>query len=218
MKKIILVFITTMVFVCNSIANYSKSINTGLANNMIRLHVVANSNSKNDQLLKLKIRDKILEYTNELLKDSQNIDQTQYIISQNLDNISNLVKTYMKENNINYDVNLRLGEFPFPTKTYGDVILPAGEYQALKVLIGEAKGNNWWCVLFPPLCFIDATHGQLSEDAKQKLKEELTQEEYDIITCTRACDDIPIKVKFKVVELFQNSRMKIASIVSRINN
>ena len=215
MKKIILVFITTMIFICSSIANYSKSINTGLANNMIRLHVVANSNSKNDQLLKLKIRDKVLEYTNTLLKDSKNIDETQYIISQNLNNISTLVKDYMKENNINYEVNLELGEFPFPTKTYQDVILPAGEYQALKVLIGEGKGNNWWCVLFPPLCFVDATHGKLSEDAKQKLKQELTEEEYDIITCTRECDDIPIKVKFKVVELFQSSRMKIASIVSR---
>ena len=82
MKKIILVFITTIIFICSSIANYSKSINTGLANNMIRLHVVANSNSKNDQLLKLKVRDRILEYTNTLLKDSKNIDETKYIISQ----------------------------------------------------------------------------------------------------------------------------------------
>ena len=117
MKKIILVFITTIIFICSSIANYSKSINTGLANNMIRLHVVANSNSKNDQLLKLKVRDRILEYTNTLLKDSKNIDETKYIISQNLDNIATVARDYMKENNINYleiyskDINIAINEF-----------------------------------------------------------------------------------------------------------
>lgn len=215
MKKIILIFTILSTFIFCSIANYSNSINTGLASNMLRLHVVANSNSKNDQLLKLKIRDKILDYVNTLLKNSPNIDETQYIISQNMDNISKLVKNYMVENNINYDVNLSLGEFQFPTKTYGDVILPAGNYQALKVLIGEAKGNNWWCVLFPPLCFVDATHGELSEDAKQKLKNELTEEEYDIITCTKNSEDIPIRVKFKVVELFQVSKINIAKLVAK---
>ena len=215
MKKIILISTILVTFIFCEVANYSKSINMGLANNMLRLHVVANSNSKNDQLLKLKIRDKILEYVGTILQNSRNIDETQYIISQNLDNIYEVVKNYLAENNLNYDVNLRLGEFPFPTKSYGDVILPAGKYQALKVLIGEAKGNNWWCVLFPPLCFVDATHGELSIDAKQKLKNELTKEEYDIITCTKNSEDIPIKVKFKAVELFQVSKQNIAKLVSK---
>lgn len=213
MKKIILVFITFAVFLISLAFNYSKSINTGLASNMIRLHVVANSNSKNDQLLKLQIRDKVLEYANSILIGSSNIDETNYILNKNLDNISNVVKNYMREKSINYDVRLLLGEFFFPTKTYGDVILPAGKYQALRILIGEAKGENWWCVLFPPLCFVDATHGKLSDDVKRKLKQQLTKEEYDIIT--NDSDDIPIKFKFKVVELFQTSRLKLAGLFNK---
>jgi stage II sporulation protein R len=89
-------------------------------------------------------------------------------------------------------------------------VLPAGNYQALKVMIGEACGNNWWCVLFPPLCFVDVTHGVVTKDAKQKLKQELTKEEYDIITKVTDDGNIPIKIKFKVVELFQTSRIKMS--------
>ena len=217
MKKIIIsVSIVLVLMLMMSFASsYSNSINTGLANNMIRLHVVANSNSLNDQLLKLKIRDKVLDYTKILLKDSVDIDDTQRIIDQNLENISNFVKSYMNENCINYSVKVMLGEFPFPTKAYGDIVLPAGNYQALKILIGKASGNNWWCVLFPPLCFTDATHGVMTDDVKQRLKYDLTQEEYDIITKANDDGDIPIKIKFKVVELFQTSRIRITSLISR---
>ena len=213
MKKIILVFITIIVFLGSLAFNYSRIINTGLASNMIRLHVVANSNSKNDQLLKLQIRDKVLEYTNTLLKNSKNIDETNYILRKNMDGISYVVKDYMREKNINYAVKLSLGEFSFPTKTYGDVVLPAGKYQALRVLVGEAKGKNWWCVLFPPLCFVDATHGKLSQATKQKLSRQLTKEEYNIISKKK--DDIQIKFKFKVVELFQISKIKLAGLFSK---
>ena len=215
MKKIILVVGVILVLIIGRVSNYSKSINTGLASNMIRLHVVANSNSTNDQILKLKVRDKVLDYTKVLLRDSVSIDDTQRIISQNLGNISNFIKKYMDENCINYNVKVRLGEFPFPTKAYGDVVLPAGYYQALKVLIGEAKGNNWWCVLFPPLCFVDATHGRITDDVKQKLKQDLTTEQYDIITKTNKTNDIPIKIKFKVVELYQTSRVAITKLINR---
>lgn len=215
MKKIILVVGVILVLIIGRVSNYSKSINTGLASNMIRLHVVANSNSTNDQILKLKVRDKVLDYTKVLLRDSVSIDDTQRIISQNLGNISNFIKKYMDENCINYNVKVQLGEFPFPTKAYGDVVLPAGYYQALKVLIGEAKGNNWWCVLFPPLCFVDATHGRITDDVKQKLKQDLTTEQYDIITKTNKTNDIPIKIKFKVVELYQTSRVAITKLINR---
>lgn len=215
MKKIILILVVVLALTLGSVANYSKSINTGLASNMIRLHVVANSNSKNDQLLKLRIRDKVLDYTKVLLKDSTGIDDTQRIITENLSNITNFIKSYMNENCINYNVKVMLGEFPFPTKAYGDIVLPAGNYQALKVLIGKACGNNWWCVLFPPLCFVDATHGVVTDDVKQKLKHELTKEEYDIITKANEDGEIPIKIKFRLVELFQTSRIKITSLMSK---
>lgn len=210
MKKII-AGIVVLMLVIGVASSYSERISTGLADSMIRLHVVANSNSVNDQLLKLKVRDKVLDYTKILLKDSTDIDDAQRIISQNLENISNFIKNYMNENCINYGVKVVLGEFPFPTKTYGDIVLPAGNYQALKVLIGEASGNNWWCVLFPPLCFVDATHGMMTDDIKQRLKDNLTQDEYDIIT--KANSDIPIKIKFKVVELFHTSRIKIRQVL-----
>lgn len=213
MRKIIFGVVVGLALVLGSVANYSKSVNMGLASNMIRLHVVANSNSKNDQLLKLKVRDKVLEYTKVLLKDSTGVDDTQRIISKNIGNITNFIRSYMDENCIDYNVEVKLGEFPFPTKAYGDVVLPAGNYQALKVMIGKACGNNWWCVLFPPLCFVDVTHGVVTKDAKQKLKQELTKEEYDIITKANDDGNIPIKIKFKVVELFQTSRIKMSRLM-----
>ena len=93
--------------------------------------------------------------------------------------------------------------YPFPTKQYGDIILPSGNYQALKVVIGSGKGANWWCVLFPPLCIVDVTHGTISDSVKEELKNVLTYDEYEIISSAEDDDDIPVKVKFKIVEFFR---------------
>ena len=117
---------------------------------------------------------------------------------------NNGIKTYIKKNGYNYNVNVQVGKADFPTKYYGDITLPAGTYDALKVQIGDAKGQNWWCVMFPPLCFVDVSTGIVPDNSKQELKQSLDDEEYALISKT---DDNEISFKFKIVELFQNWRL-----------
>jgi stage II sporulation protein R len=187
-----------------------------LASKMIRLHVIANSDTDEDQALKLKVRDVVIQYMKGELTASKDINQTISIITADLSKIEEVSKEVLKNNNSSYSVKATLGNYPFPTKTYGDITLPAGEYQALRIVIGKGEGKNWWCVLFPPLCFIDATHGTIPENVKQDLKDNLTDEEYAIITSAENDQDIPIKIKFKVVEFLQGSKVKFTGAVSKL--
>ena len=122
---------------------------------------------------------------------------------QNLDKIEDKAKKIIEENGYNYNVSAKITFDDFPTKQYGDVVLPAGEYEALKVEIGEAKGKNWWCVMFPPLCFVNASVKEVPKEDKDMLKSVLTDTEYDIVTKADNENDIPIKIKFKIVEMWQ---------------
>lgn len=197
-------------------SSYSENMNKGLADNLIRLHVVANSDSTADQALKRDIRDVIIDYMEQHLKESKDIDHTKFIINQNLVAIEEIAKAEMQRQNKVYPVKASLGSYSFPTKVYGDITLPAGKYEALKVVIGAGEGANWWCVLFPPLCFVDATHGTVSEAVKKDLKDSLTAEEYRLITSADSDDEIPIKIKFKIVEFFQDSKIKFTGLISKL--
>ena len=196
--------------------SYSDKVNQGLAQNLIRLHVIANSDSDVDQNLKRDVRDIVINYMKEQLKDSKDIAQTRSIISAKLPDIQTIAAAEVARQGKDYRVQAMLGNYPFPTKSYGDVTLPAGEYQALRVVIGNGQGANWWCVLFPPLCFVDATHGTIPASVREDLRNALSAEEYKIITTADNDDDIPIKVRFKVVEVFQNSRIKFTGMLTNL--
>ena len=142
----------------------SKSAKSELADNLIRLHVVANSDSPEDQELKNLVKDEIIKYMKDELKGVRDINKSREIINNNLKYIKSIAEDEIKRQGKNYNVNVSLGYYPFPTKVYSDISLPAGVYQALRVSIGEGTGENWWCVLFPPLCFVDATHGVVSRE------------------------------------------------------
>ena len=107
----------------------------------------------------------------------------------------------IKENGFDYNVKIEIGNFEFPTKYYGDISLPAGFYDALKIEIGEAKGQNWWCVMFPPLCFVDVTSGVVPDESKQIMQNNLSDEEYSLISDNESSD---IKFKFSLIEFFKN--------------
>jgi stage II sporulation protein R len=184
------------------LADYSERENTQIAQKMIRLHVLANSNSKEDQALKLKVRDSIIAYLETKIKKDATVSFAEKTVTSLIPQIETIAEDTIVKNGYTYGVKAEYGKFLFPTKDYGDISLPAGVYDALRVKIGAAKGANWWCVLFPPLCFIDATHGVLPDSAKQNLKNELSTDQYDIITAPENKEDIPIKVKFKILELF----------------
>ena len=130
------------------------------------------------------------------------------IVKEHIADFENIAQTVVFENGFNYAVNIEIGKFDFPTKTYGDVSFPSGYYDALRVKIGEAEGQNWWCVMFPPLCFVDVTSGIIPEESKENLEENLDSESYNLISNNE--DDIGLNIKFKLIELFQNIGTKLA--------
>lgn len=197
-------------------ASYSENVNSGLSQNLLRLHVIANSDSPEDQQLKRDVRDVILEYMKKEIKDIETVEDAKSQVNNNLDRIKILAENEIKRQNKSYSVKVMLGNFPFPTKMYGDITLPAGAYEALRVVIGEGVGQNWWCVMFPPLCFVDATHGTIPDSVKEDLKNVLTKEEYSIVASADEEDEIPIEIKFKVVEIFQGSKIKFSGAINKL--
>ena len=153
-------------------------IQENIAGNIIRLHVIANSDTENDQSLKLKVRDGIRGGLKESVAGAQDAAGAGKLLAAQEDNIKNAALDIISVNGYNYPVNVSLEERYFPVKSYGDLVFPAGNYKALCVEIGEAKGRNWWCVLFPSLCFVDETYAVVPDSSKEKLKETLSDEEY----------------------------------------
>lgn len=129
----------------------------------IRLRILANSDRPQDQLIKREIRDAIVQQMNAWvgkLENPQSLNQARVLITAHLPEIDRLVGAELARRGIAYDHQVELASVPFPTKMYGGLVYPAGNYEALRVTLGEGKGQNWWCVLFPPLCFIDAGSGE----------------------------------------------------------
>ncbi len=188
--------------------NYSQAISCNLSDSIFRLHILANSDSSTDQDLKLKVRDNIIEYMNTLTSTSSDKKDVISIVNNHLDSFKEIALNTIKENGYNYNVNIEIGNFHFPTKSYGDISFPAGNYDALKIEIGDAIGQNWWCVLFPPLCFVNSSTGVVPDYSKNTLKENINSESYEIISEGNNSNDntSAIKIKFKIIEFFNNFR------------
>ena len=168
-----------------------------LYNSVIRIHVLANSDSDADQELKLKVRDAILEESGEFFTACSDRKEAIEKISSSLEKIQKIAETCIAENGYSYPVRIELGNEEYPTRNYESMSFPEGSYLSLRVLIGEGEGQNWWCVLFPPLCLDAATES--AEDAFIAVG--LNPEEYKIITDT----DVPkYKVRFKILEALEN--------------
>lgn len=171
---------------------------------LIRFHVIANSDTDEDQELKLKVRDAVIEYLQPKLENSKSIEESEAIIKNEYDNLEKISKKIISNNGYDYSVKIGLQYSDFPAKQYSSVVLPAGKYKALKVIIGDGKGKNWWCVMFPPLCFVDEQNGVIDEKTDEKLKEILTPQEYDLIMAKNQTKVTNLKFKFKIAEVFQN--------------
>ncbi|MEW9078886.1 stage II sporulation protein R [Terrisporobacter glycolicus] len=171
---------------------------------LIRFHVIANSDTDEDQELKLKVRDAVIAYLQPKLENSKSIEESEVIIKNEYDNLKKISKKIISKNGYDYSVKIGLQYSDFPAKQYSSVVLPAGKYKALKIIIGEGKGKNWWCVMFPPLCFVDEQNGVIDEKTDEKLKEILTPQEYDLIMAKNQTKVTDLKFKFKIAEVFQN--------------
>ncbi len=167
---------------------------------VVRLHVLANSDSEEDQSLKLTVRDAILEVTTPLLSDCDTQQEAEAVLNDNLELIRKTACDTLAQQGYDAPVSVLLGKEEYPMRDYDSFCFPAGDYLSLRVCIGEAEGQNWWCCLFPPLCLGSST--VTSEEAEEAFIEVgLTPSQYKIITETQQ----PVyKVRFKLLEILQN--------------
>lgn len=167
---------------------------------VVRLHVIANSDSEEDQALKLKVRDAVLSYTSPLVIDCESREEAESILLSNLDGIKEAAKEAVCENGYSYPIDVTLDVEEYPTRNYESMSFPSGKYVSLRVLIGESEGKNWWCVLFPPLCLSAATEKDKNEEAF--IAAGLTSDQYRIITET---DEPRYKLRFKILEAIEEA-------------
>lgn len=201
-KMVIILSFLLFIYTTICALSYAQNVSTDIANNVFRLHVIANSDSEEDQNLKYKVRNNLLFYMNEICKNCETKQEAISLVKENKENFKKIVLDTIKSERFSYDVNINIGNFEFPTKDYGDISLPAGFYDALRVEIGEAKGQNWWCVMFPPLCFVDVTSGVVPEESKELLENNLSEEEFALVSDS---SDSEIQFKFKLLEFFNQN-------------
>ncbi len=161
-----------------------------ISEEVLRIHILANSDSEYDQNLKLLVRDEILNFTEDLYKDISSKEEAVLLTRQHLDEIINVAENTLKANGCNKKVSGEICETDFNTRYYGDITMPSGSYTALRLVIGEGEGKNWWCVMYPSLCLYT------SSDANS-LEDELSSQQYEIIT-----DTPKYEFRFKFLEYF----------------
>ncbi len=158
--------------------------------NVLRLHILANSDSEEDQQLKLMVRDSVIAASEEIFADCRSLEEAKAAVIRNLDIIEMTAENTLAQNGCFYDVSVELADSWFSTRTYGNITLPAGVYEAVRISIGEAKGHNWWCVMFPAVCLPSAS-------GEAELGSSLTAEQVQIV-----CGD-GYELKFRCVELYE---------------
>lgn len=172
-----------------------------IASEIIRFHVIANSDSESDQALKLKVKTALTNALYPILNKAKSVEEARELLENNLVHMENLAIQVIKDNGFTYTANASLEIGYFPLKVYGDLSLPPGEYEAIRVELGAAKGQNWWCIMFPPLCFVDATYSVVPKESKEQLKYVLTEEEYNAVFAEKNAE---VKVKFKLLSLLKD--------------
>ncbi len=203
---ILISMVAGFVFYGQGLNKFNSADSEIIKDKMIRFHVIANSDSIEDQDIKLKVRDRVLEYIYPKLEESLEIDRSREILKENDKDIKDIALKVLEENNYNYKVESTLSNEVFPVKSYGDITLPQGEYEAYRIIIGEGKGQNWWCVMFPPLCFVDITKGEVSnKDTEEVMKKALSEKEYDMV---KRKDKSNIIFKSKIGEVIKDIKDK----------
>lgn len=153
-----------------------------IADSIIRFHVRANSDSEEDQELKILVKNRIVQFLEIELQSAASLDEARNILYDVKDEIAGIALEVIREEGYEYNVNVYFEQSYFPMKVYGDMSFPPGEYEAFRVDIGDAYGKNWWCVLYPPLCFVDSTYSVVPDDTKSQFQDVLSDEAYRAIT------------------------------------
>ena len=170
----------------------------GIAEKIIRFHVIANSDTKEDQDLKLAVRDAVGIKMSGILKEAGNRSRSETLICENMEDMKQTAEKVIAERGYDYDVDICLTDTDFPVKTYGAYTFPAGNYEALEIVIGAGKGHNWWCVMYPNLCFSGSVYEVVDEEAEERLREVLSTEEYEAVFSSGN-----VKVEWKSLAFFK---------------
>ncbi len=190
MKNIIKsVCISTVICIIFSLIPFNAQCKN-ISNDVFRLHILANSDSEKDQALKLKVRNRVLKYTENIYKKAKNKEQAEALTIKNLQSIADIAKSEVEKNGYNYSVKAEVSHMYFTTRYYDKVTMPSGFYNALRITIGKGEGHNWWCVMYPSLCIGSSTN-------YNSLKENTDSQEYNIMT------EEKFEYKFKTLEYFE---------------
>jgi len=197
MKKKLLVFVP--IFLCALLVVVSITptitMSESISQKVFRLHILANSDSDEDQQLKLRVRDKILQESEEMFSSCNSVDEAINISRESIDKLKNISRQVIAYYNYDYDVRAYVTKEYFETREYDNFTLPAGIYDCLKIEIGQGKGHNWWCVMYPSVCISGCTDdfdSTLTEDEKQLIESD------------------NYVIKFKVVEIYEKIKSKFA--------
>lgn len=165
-----------------------------IASQIIRLHVIANSDETEDQTLKKEVKDQVVTYLRSKMNQAASIQAARQVICQEMDALKEIAEKKIRQEGYDYPVTVSLGTTYFPVKEYGDMAFPAGDYEALRVQIGKSKGRNWWCVMYPSLCLVDGVYQTVPENSKDKLKQVLSTSEYQSLV--DGGEDVQFRLRF----------------------
>lgn len=169
-----------------------------IASKILRFHVLANSDSSGDQAVKEKVRDAVGIYLQPYLKDTDSLEETRQIVNSKMEEIIRIAKQTLEQNGYDYEVSACITNADFPEKSYGAYTFPKGTYEALQITIGEGAGQNWWCVLYPNMCFRGSVFEVVEEEAGEALQEVLSPWEYaDVFNSGK------VQIRFKFLEFFK---------------
>ncbi len=198
MKKISFIICLSILTICTiaglRIRRQQALSQQHIASQIIRLHVIANSDETADQTLKKEVKDQVVTYLRSKMNQAASIQAARQVICQEMDALKEIAEKKIRQEGYDYPVTVSLGTTYFPVKEYGDMVFPAGDYEALRVQIGESKGRNWWCVMYPSLCLVDGVYQTVPESSKDKLKQVLSTSEYQSLV--DGGEDVQFRLRF----------------------
>lgn len=201
MKRIKAAALVLIVVLCGAVFTRvmqvkANAVQEKLSGEVFRFHVIANSDSEEDQELKMKVKEAVVAYMRETLSGAENAAEAKAWAIRHKEELVRVSEEVLRAEGCSDKVTAEVVRCEFPDKTYGDITFPAGWYDALRIKIGKAQGHNWWCVLYPNLCFMDSVHAIVPKEGKEELRSVLTDEEYAMIV-----KGTPVKIKWFFLQL-----------------
>lgn len=204
-KKFLLLVVAAVCVIVGGKQYQQYKMTEEIAEKIIRFHVLANSDTEEDQKLKLEVRDAIGAFMQPRLSNVTDIEDSRQIVRESIPDIEQKAEEVITENGYTYTVSATLSNIDFPEKTYGPYTFQAGNYEALEIVIGKGEGHNWWCVMYPNLCFFNSTYEVVDEEAEKSLERILTPEEYQSLM-----EDKNYEVKFAIVDFWKDIKESVA--------